>query len=103
MAIKKRPPVSPAPIDPIQEARIDAFGDAAEQTVTPAPAARTPRKPVAKPADSTAKLKPMLMRFEADEHELLREVAALEGRSMHNMAKTALIPALEAIRAAHQR
>lgn len=45
----------------------------------------------------------MLIRFESWEHELLKEVAELEGRSMHSMAKNALIPALEAIRAARQR
>lgn len=106
MAIKKRPPV-----DPALAAKIEAFGAAAEPAATaaaPAPAqpVATPRrKSVPRPrgAGERRELKPMLIRFVSDEHELLREVAELEGRSMHNMAKTALIPALEAIRDARRQ
>lgn len=103
MAIKKRPP-----IDPAREARIEAFGAAAEAPAnrdgTPTPIAAT-RGGVTRPRPATkgkTDLKPMLIRFESWEHELLKEVAELEGRSMHNMAKNALIPALEAIRVARQ-
>ena len=109
MAIKKRPSV-----DPVREARIEAFGAAAEAPADRAgtPSSRTPtpvvpsRDRINRPRPATkgkTDLKPMLIRFEGWEHELLKEVAELEGRSMHNMAKNALIPALEAIRAARQR
>ena len=80
MAIKKRPPV-----DPAKEAEIEAFGAAAEPTAEPAPrrqapAPAAPRRastPRAKPAGEKAELKPMLIRFDGYEHELLREVAEL--------------------------
>lgn len=107
MAIKKRPPV-----DPAREAQIEAFGTAAEATpspqefrpkiVEPAPVHRAPitRRP---PGTSEKKKpKPMLVRFDEYEHQLLQEVAQQEGRSMHNMAKTILIPALEAMRDAQK-
>lgn len=114
MAIKKRP--VPVP-DPALEAKIEAFGSAAEAStepaltqapVEPALAKTAPRRTntvrtVTRPAGEKSEIKPMLVRFDAYEHELLKEVAALEGRSMHNMAKTVLIPALEAIRDAHRQ
>jgi hypothetical protein len=115
MPIKKRPPVDPA----AREAAIEAFGKAANydpatevETAAPTPAPQrtvgaarraNPARAKVKPAGEKAEVKPMLMRFDSDQHELLKEVAALEGRSMHNMALTALIPALEAIRDAHQK
>lgn len=114
MAIKKRPlHVS----DPLLEAKIEAFGSAAEPTSEPtptrAPAATAPTKAAprrtstartaAKPTGEKGDVKPMLVRFDTYEHELLKEVAALEGRSMHNMAKTVLIPALEALRDAYKQ
>lgn len=103
MAIKKR-----LPVDPAREARIEAFGAAAEEPADrvsdPTPVAPThDRASRPRPAArGKADLKPMLIRFERWEHELLKEVAELEGRSMHSMAKRALIPALEAIRSARQ-
>nr|WP_181716039.1 hypothetical protein [Cryobacterium sp.]QJS06367.1 hypothetical protein [Cryobacterium sp.] len=115
MPIKKRTPVDPAE----REAAIEAFGKAAnyEPAAEPEPPvpAKAPQKTVgaarrASPARAKAKttgekaeIKPMLMRFDADQHALLQEVAELEGRSMHNMALTALIPALEAIRDEHRK
>jgi hypothetical protein len=113
MSIKKRTPVEHA----AHEAEIEAFGLAADagKRAEAAPA-KTPPRAVgaarrASPARARAtksegekvEVKPMLIRFDSDQHELLKEVAALEGRSMHNMALTALIPALEAIRDAHQK
>lgn len=108
MAIKKRPPV-----DPSREAEIEAFGAAAELAAEPGRVrqAKAPARTVVaqrsaprpRPAGKKGDLKPMLIRFDVYEHELLREVAEMEGRSMHNMAKTALIPALEAIREARRQ
>jgi hypothetical protein len=104
MAIKKRPPVDPA----ARESAIEAFGLAANHD--PATEAKAPQPPIgaARRASSPRgkakpEIKPMLVRFDADQHALLQEVAELEGRSMHNMALTALIPALEAIRDAHRK
>jgi hypothetical protein len=116
MAIKKRPPVDPA----ARESAIEAFGRAANQDASteaeatqPAEAAQ-PAKAAQRPVSAARRassprgkakpeIKPMLVRFDADQHALLQEVAELEGRSMHNMALTALIPALEAIRDAHRK
>ena len=102
MAIKKRPP-----IDPAREGRIEAFGAAAEAQAdrAAAPAPVVPARNSSRPGPATrgkTDLKPMLIRFASWEHDLLKEVAELEGRSMHNMAKNALIPALEAMRAARR-
>jgi hypothetical protein len=109
MAIKKRPPVDPA----ARESAIEAFGRAANQDASteaeatqPAEAAqpaKAAQRPVSAAGRANAEIKPMLVRFDADQHALLQEVAELEGRSMHNMALTALIPALEAIRDAHRK
>lgn len=107
MAIKKRPPV-----DPAREAQIEAFGTAAEATATPqefrptivdaAPVHRAAATRRPTDANEKKKPKPMLVRFDEYEHQLLQEVAQMEGRSMHNMAKTILIPALEAMRDAQK-
>lgn len=106
MAIKKRPPV-----DPAREAQIEAFGTAADttptlkelqpKTVEPVTVhdAPTTRRPIeAGGKKPKPKSKPMLVRFDEYEHQLLYEIAQQEGRSMHNMAKTLLIPALEAMK-----
>ena len=106
MAIKKRPPVD--------QARIEAFGAAAEQpagspqpgtsrtsTVKRQPASRTTRKETAGewPADVP---KTFLIRWSdpalATE---LAEVSALEDRSQHKTALRALQRGLEALRAEH--
>lgn len=102
MAIKKRPPVDPA----TKAAQIEAFAAAAEDTTTgPAVTAATPQEsaPVTKPPKAAAgkakpKPKPMLLRLDAEQHELLKQVADQQQRSMHNMALTVLIPALAALR-----
>jgi hypothetical protein len=110
MAIKKRPPVDPA----ARESAIEAFGRAANHDASTEVDAPQPAKAAQRPVSAARRassprgkakpeIKPMLMRFDADQHALLQEVAELEGRSMHNMALTALIPALEAIRDAHRK
>lgn len=94
MAIKKRPP-----LDPAREAKIEAFAAAADEP-TATTVTQKPRPVAAAVVESTEKPKPkpMLLRLDADQHELLKLVAEREGRSMHNMAMTVLIPALEALR-----
>lgn len=110
MAIKKR-----TPVDEEREARIEAFGAAAETPTpteappanresaagtraAPAPAQRRSAAPAKTAGERKADIKPMLVRFDSYEHELLRQVAEAQGRSMHNMAKMILIPALEELR-----
>jgi hypothetical protein len=105
MAIKKRAVPSKA-----REEEIEAFGAAAESAVrTPTP---TPQPAAAGTSSSTgsqgvagdkAKVKTLLIRLEIHEHQLLQEAAALEGRSMHNMLKTILIPGLQAVKEAHKK
>jgi hypothetical protein len=105
MAIKKRPQV-----DPETEAKIEAFGAAAENPApTPAPApaaapARTTRAASAaarKPAERTGDVaKTFLVRWPDDELPLLlAEVSALEDRSQHAVALRALRRGLEAMKA----
>ncbi|WHE37790.1 hypothetical protein [Microbacterium sp. BDGP8] len=106
MAIKKR-----APID---QARIEAFGNAADAPAQSAPAAaepaaKTPKTAAPRP-DKPASgewpegtPKTFLVRWGSDPDlpPLLAEVAALEDRTMQKTALRALRRGLEAIRAEH--
>jgi hypothetical protein len=104
MAIKKRPQT-----DPETEAKIEAFGAAAEAPVrepAPAPAAVTAR--AARPAGTAARkpaersgevAKTFLVRWPDDElPRLLAEVSALEDRSQHAVVLRALRRGLEAMK-----
>ncbi|MDF2917993.1 MAG: hypothetical protein K0S70_2210 [Microbacterium sp.] len=103
MAIKKR--------GPIDQARIEAFGDAADtpSQPDPAPAAKAPRTVAPRPDKPTAgewpegTPKTFLVRWGSDPElpPLLAEVAALEDRTMQKTALRALRRGLEAIRAEH--
>ncbi|MGZ0069707.1 hypothetical protein [Microbacterium arborescens] len=108
MAIKKR-----APID---QAAIEAFGNAADAprqqapaAVEPAPAAKAPKTVAPRPDKPTAgewpegTPKTFLLRWgsEPELPPLLAEVAALEDRTMQKTALRALRRGLEAIRAEH--
>jgi hypothetical protein len=104
MAIKKRPPV-----DPEKEAKIEAFGAAAESparepapapAVAPARAARTASTAARKPAERSGEVaKTFLVRWpDAELPLLLAEVSALEDRSQHAVAIRALRRGLEAMK-----
>jgi hypothetical protein len=103
MAIKKRPQV-----DPETEAKIEAFGAAAEnpapaqaRAAAPARTARTAGAAARKTAERTGDVaKTFLVRWPDDELPLLlAEVSALEDRSQHAVALRALRRGLEAMKA----
>lgn len=108
MAIKKR--------GPIDQARIEAFGNAADAprqaaaaAPEPTPAAKAPKTVAARPDEPTAgewpedTPKTFLLRWGSDPElpPLLAEVAKLEDRTMQKTALRALRRGLEAIRSDH--
>lgn len=102
MAIKKRPQV-----DPETEAKIEAFGAAAESpAAAPAPApartapAKTRRTAARKSAERSGDIaKTFLIRWPDDELPLLlAEVSVLDDRSQHAVALRALRRGLEAMK-----
>ena len=103
MAIRKRPPV-----DPATEAKIEAFGAAAESAAaSPLPppaeaaAARAAGTATRKPVERAGEVaKTFLVRWPDDELPLLlAEVSALEERSQHAVVLRALRRGLDAMKA----
>jgi len=98
MAIKKRPQPD--------QARIEAFGAAADEPVTPTPApaaTAAPTRAAAPAGEWPADVpKSMLIRWpDAALATELAQVAALEDRSQHKTALRALQRGLEILRAEH--
>ena len=96
MAIKKRPQPD--------QSRIEAFGAAADEPVTPTPAPATAPTRAAAPAGEWPADVPksMLIRWpDAALATELAQVAALEDRSQHKTALRALQRGLEILRAEH--
>ncbi|GAA0990016.1 hypothetical protein [Subtercola frigoramans] len=83
MSIKKRPAATS------RDAEIEAFGAAAE---TPTPLLEPVLPAKARPPAQT---KAILLRLTAEQHALLADVAASDGRSMNAMILRILIPELE--------